>query len=50
VSPPTSGDNYDLPGAWVGGSMDPRPDAETMSLDRRSGGEFLPGVDRRWVL
>jgi Rieske 2Fe-2S family protein len=50
VSPPTSGDNYDLPGAWVGGSMDLRPDAETMSLDGRSGGEFLPGVDRRRVL
>jgi Rieske 2Fe-2S family protein len=50
VSPPSSGDNYDLPGAWVGGSMDLRPGAETMSLDGRSGGEFLPGVDRRWVL
>jgi Rieske 2Fe-2S family protein len=50
VSPPTSGDNYDLPGAWVGGSMDLRPAAETMSLDGRSGGEFLPGVDRRRVL
>jgi Rieske 2Fe-2S family protein len=50
VSPPTSGDNYDLPGAWVGGAMDLRPDAETMSLDGRSGGAFLPGVDRRRVL
>jgi len=50
VSPPTSGDNYDLPGAWVGGSMDLRPDAETMSLDGRSGGEFLPDVDRAAVL
>ena len=36
VSPPTSGDNFDLPGAWVGGSMDLREHAETMSLDGRS--------------
>jgi Rieske 2Fe-2S family protein len=50
VSPPTSGDNYDLPGAWVGGSMDLRDGAETMSLDGRSAGSFLPGVDRRRVL
>jgi glycine betaine catabolism A len=49
VSPPNSGDNYDLPGAWVGGTMDLRADAETMSLDGRSGGTFLPGVDRRRV-
>jgi glycine betaine catabolism A len=50
VSPPNSGDNYDLPGAWVGGSMDLRDGMETMSLDGRSGGRFLPGVDRRRVL
>jgi Rieske 2Fe-2S family protein len=50
VSPPASGDNYDLPGAWVGGTMDLRDGAETMSLDGRSGGGFLPGVDRRKVL
>ncbi|TDV54887.1 Rieske 2Fe-2S family protein [Actinophytocola oryzae] len=50
VSPPTSGDNYDLPGAWVGGAMDLRDHAETMSLDGRSSGTFLPGVDRRRVL
>jgi Rieske 2Fe-2S family protein len=49
VSPPGSGDNYDLPGAWVGGAMDLREGAQTMSLDGRSGGEFLPGVDRRRV-
>ena len=49
VSPPTSGDNYDLPGAWVGGTMDLRDDAETMSLDGKSRGTFLPGVDRRRV-
>lgn len=50
VSPPASGDNYDLPGAWVGGAMDLRGHAETMSLDGRSRGEFLPGVDRSRVL
>jgi Rieske 2Fe-2S family protein len=50
VSPPNSGDNYDLPGAWVGGAMDLRAGAETMSLDGRSRGAFLPGVDRRRVL
>ena len=50
VSPPASGDNYDLPGAWVGGAMDLRDGAETMSLDGRSRGAFLPDVDRRRVL
>jgi Rieske 2Fe-2S family protein len=50
VSPPNSGDNYDLPGAWVGGAMELRDGAETMSLDGRSGGVFLPGVDQRRVL
>lgn len=50
VSPPASGDNYDLPGAWVGGAMDLREGAETMSLTGRSGGSFIEGVDRRRVL
>lgn len=49
VSPPTSGDNWNLPGAWVGGLMDLRPHAETMSLDGRSAGVPLPGVDPRTV-
>lgn len=49
VSPPTSGDNWNLPGAWVGGSMDLRDQAETMSLDGRSNGKFLDGVDPRTV-
>jgi Rieske 2Fe-2S family protein len=49
VSPPTSGVNYDLPGAWVGGVMDLREHAETMSLDGHTHGEFLPGADRRRV-
>jgi len=50
VSPPTSGDNYDLPGAWIGGAMDLRDGAETMSLDGRSHGVFLSDVDLRRVL
>jgi Rieske 2Fe-2S family protein len=45
VTPPTSGDNYDLPGAWVGGSMVLREGMATMSLTGRSGGLPLPGVD-----
>jgi Rieske 2Fe-2S family protein len=49
VTPPDSGDNYDLPGAWVGGSMDLRDGAETMSLDGRSLGLPIEGVDRRTV-
>jgi len=50
VSPPTSGSNFDLPGSWVGGSMDLRDGAQTMSLDGRSLGRPLPGVDPRAVL
>jgi Rieske 2Fe-2S family protein len=49
VSPPNSGDNWNLPGAWVGGLMDLRPGVETMSLDGRSFGIPLPGVDPRTV-
>jgi Rieske 2Fe-2S family protein len=49
VSPPASGHNWDLPGAWVGGSMDLREHAETMSLDGRSRGQMLAGVDPRGV-
>jgi glycine betaine catabolism A len=44
VSPPTSGRNHDLPGAWVGGSMDLRDHAATMSLDGRSGGVPIEGL------
>jgi Rieske 2Fe-2S family protein len=50
VSPPASGSNFDLPGAWVGGSMDLAEDAVTMSLDGHSNGRPLPGVDQRQVL
>ena len=35
---------------WVGGSMDLRDGAATMSLDGRSPGRPLPGVDQREVL
>jgi Rieske 2Fe-2S family protein len=49
VSPPASGDNWDLPGVWVGGAMDLRESAETMSLDGRSRGAFIEGADRRTV-
>jgi glycine betaine catabolism A len=50
VSPPASGENFDLPGAWVGGSMDLRDGADTMSLDGRSGGRNIDGVDPQQVL
>ena len=49
VSPPTSGNNWDLPGAWVGGSMDLREHAETMSIDGRGPGVFIEGAPRRTV-
>ncbi|WP_433076113.1 aromatic ring-hydroxylating oxygenase subunit alpha [Dactylosporangium sp. CA-052675] len=50
VSPPTSGDNWALPGAWVGGTMDLREHAETMSFDGRGAGVFIEGAPRRTVL
>jgi Rieske 2Fe-2S family protein len=49
VSPPSSGANWDLPGVWVGGEMDLRENAETMSLDGKSRGRMLPGADPRTV-
>ena len=49
VSPPTSGDNWDLPGAWVGGSMELRDHAETMSADGKGAGFFIDGAPRRTV-
>ncbi|MEJ7706852.1 MAG: SRPBCC family protein [Nocardioidaceae bacterium] len=44
VTPPTSGDNYDLPGAWIGGGMVLREGMQTMSLTGDSAGRPLPGV------
>jgi Rieske 2Fe-2S family protein len=38
VSPPDSGENVEKEGNWVGGWMDLRAGAQTMSLDGRSGG------------
>ena len=45
VSPPKSGDNYHYEGRWVGGTMDLREGMDTMSLDGRSGGVMLRGLD-----
>ena len=44
VTPPTSGDNYTLPGGWVGGSMSLRDGMVTMSLTGESDGNPIPGV------
>jgi len=50
ISPPTSGNNWhDEPGSWVGGSMELRDFAETMSHDGKSYGVLLSGVDTRSV-
>jgi Rieske 2Fe-2S family protein len=49
VSAPDSGDNEDLPGAWVGGTMDLRENAETMSLDGASLGLPITGAPARQV-
>jgi glycine betaine catabolism A len=46
VSPPASGRNYSgRAGAWVGGSMDLRDHAKTMSADGRSLGAPIRGLD-----
>ena len=49
VTPPTSGDNYDMPGAWVGGSMNLRDGMATMSMTGESGAAPIPGVSPRHV-
>ncbi|GIH09910.1 (2Fe-2S)-binding protein [Rhizocola hellebori] len=49
VSPPNSGNNWHEPGNWVGGSMDLREHAVTMSRDGKSHGVMLDGVDPRSV-
>jgi glycine betaine catabolism A len=49
VSPPASGSNYDLPGAWVGGTMELGEGVTTMSLDGKSGGWSIEGVSPRVV-
>jgi Rieske 2Fe-2S family protein len=45
VSPPKSGENYAASGIWVGGWMDLREGMATMSLDGRSSGAPLRGLD-----
>ena len=53
VSPPESGENIEKDGDWVGGWMDLRAGAETMSLDGRSGGVAIKRLDeheRRTVM
>ena len=52
VSPPHSGENYPVAGSWIGGWMDLRDGAATMSLDGHSGGAALRGLsptERRTV-
>jgi Rieske 2Fe-2S family protein len=51
VTVTSSGENWDGPGAWVGGTMDLREQAETMSLSGTfgPGAVRLPGVDPRIV-
>ncbi len=44
VSPPQSGENLEPDGEWMGGWMDLVPDADTMSLDGRSGGVAIEGL------
>jgi glycine betaine catabolism A len=53
VTPPESGHDFDPTGVWVGGSMDLRPHAATMSMTGASGASPLRGLDserRRQVL
>ena len=44
VTPPGSGENYDASGAWIGGWMDLRPAADSMSLDGHSDAVPLRGL------
>jgi Rieske 2Fe-2S family protein len=45
VSPPDSGDNYDLPGGWVGGAMVLRDGMRSMTLTGELAATPLPGAD-----
>jgi len=47
ISPPTSGENLELAGKWMGGSMELIPEAETMSLSGESGGLAIAGLSQR---
>ena len=45
MSPPDSGDNYDLPGAWIGGSMVLRGGMRSMTLDGALASTPIPDVE-----
>ena len=45
VSPPTSGENISTKGSWVGGWMELREGAVTMSLDGKSSGAVIARLD-----
>ena len=47
ISPPTSGENLELTGSWMGGWMSIVDGAETMSLSGRSGGVAIEGLSER---
>jgi Rieske 2Fe-2S family protein len=49
VTPPESGQNYDRPGAWIGGGMELRDGMASMSLDGTLAATPLPGADPRTV-
>jgi glycine betaine catabolism A len=49
VSPPDSGDNYDLPGAWIGGAMTLRDGMASMSMTGELAATPLPEVDPQRV-
>jgi glycine betaine catabolism A len=45
ITPPDSGDNYHLPGSWVGGAMFLREGMATMSMTGELAATPLPNVD-----
>ncbi len=47
ISPPTSGENIDLPGDWMGGWMSIIDGAQTMSLSGASGGVAIKGLSEQ---
>ena len=47
VTPPESGFDYEPTGVWIGGSMELRPHAVTMSLDGHSDASPFRGLDER---
>lgn len=47
ISPPTSGENLDLDGTWMGGWMSIVDGAQTMSLTGQSGGVAIAGLSER---